>query len=151
VKKINIDYRVYFGIVYLLTYTHVGVGVAAFHCGTYTYICIYIAWLTSLFRNRPYIQAEVSLRDSHRVEQCNIKFHIGESVYYSGRGPQLTRLWLMAPAPSPNDCSPSLLAINKNIIYIFIFIFCLPRALCLEAFIRIHPSPFTTHTLTSAP
>lgn len=124
-----------------------GVGVAAFDCIAYLYI--YIAWLTSLFGNRPYTQAEVSLRDSHRVKQCNIKFHIGESVYCSGRGPQLTRLWLMAPAPSPNDCSPSLLAINKNIIYIFIF--CLPRALCLEAFIRIHPSPFTTYTLTSAP
>lgn len=126
---------------YIPTYTHARV--LAFHCRAYLYIYIYIAWLTSLFRNRPYTQAEVSLRDSHRVEQCNIKFHIGESVYCSGRGPQLTRLWLMAPVPSPNDCSPSLLAINKNIIYIFIFIFLFTQSALSRSF-HSYP-PFTLH------
>lgn len=92
----------------------------------------------------------MSLRDSHRVEQWNIKFHIGESVV-SGRrgwGAQLTRLWLMAPAPSPNDCSPSLLAINKNIyifiLFIYYYFFFLFTQSALSRSFHSYP-PFTLH------
>lgn len=102
--------------------------------------------------------AEVSLHDSHRVEQCNIKFHIGELVaMVEGRGRATVNL-VMINGPGPlakQRCSPSLLAINKNIyISVFIFFFLFTQYALSRGFHSYPPfTPYThshTRTLTSA-